>query len=333
MATMRDVAHHAGVSAKTVSRVFNEDPHVAEETRLRVRQAMHELDYVPNMLAKTFRAGRDDVVGIAVPDIAHPFFAELIAAAVRVADTRNLAVMATGHGDDPERERHHLEALLRRQLLGLIAVPASSDHAYLRTWQKRTPMVFVDRVPNNINADSLVEDDHGGAYTATSHLIAHGHRRVAFLGDNLDLPTTRHRLDGYQQALADGGIEAEPGLVRLGAVASEDAARILTELMSGSRPPTALLSTNPRCSAGVVPTLQRMRRTDVALVGVGDFPMADALQPAVTVIDQDPGRLGRMAVERLLERHEDPKRRVRKTVLPLKLIVRGSGELPCTEEQ
>ena len=147
MTTMRDVARVAGVSAKTVSRVFNDDPHVTEETRERVRWAMQKLNYVPNLLARSFRAGADPAVGLAVPDIGDPFFAEITSSIEIDLVGRGMAVVVSSVGQAAERERSALEALLRRQISGLIVACASADQAYLAPWQNRTPMVFVDRPP------------------------------------------------------------------------------------------------------------------------------------------------------------------------------------------
>ena len=146
MTTMRDVARVAGVSAKTVSRVFNDDPHVTEETRERVRWAMQKLNYVPNLLARSFRAGSDAAVGLAVPDIADPFFAAMTSSIEVDLVGRGMAVVVTSLGQG-DHERSALEALLRRQISGLIVACASADQAYLAPWQDRTPMVFVDRPP------------------------------------------------------------------------------------------------------------------------------------------------------------------------------------------
>ena len=181
MTTMRDVARVAGVSAKTVSRVFNDDPHVTEETRERVRWAMQKLNYVPNLLARSFRAGSDAAVGLAVPDIADPFFAAMTSSIEVDLVGRGMAVVVTSLGQG-DHERSALEALLRRQISGLIVACVSADQSYLAPWQERTPIVFVDRAPKGISGTYVIEDDLGGAREAVTHLAGHGHRRVAFLG-------------------------------------------------------------------------------------------------------------------------------------------------------
>jgi len=322
MTGMRDVAALAKVSAKTVSRVFNGDPHVAPATRERVEAALRELNYVPNTLATTFRAGRSPVIGIAVPDLVDPFFGSIAKAVSQLATEHGMSIVVTNLGEDETRERDIVEALLRQSLTGLIIAPISHDQSYLAAWTSRTPIVFVDRAPNRVPADSFVEDDRAGAYCATEHLIGHGHVRIAFLGDTSDLPTTRHRLAGYRGALAHHHLPFDRALVALGARDRIGAAAALARLEVLEVRPTALFSSNARCTMALVPAL---RQTDLAYTAFGDFPMADMLTPAITVIDQDPIRVGHLAAQRIIDRVSHPQRRFRRrNVLPVTLIERES---------
>jgi LacI family transcriptional regulator len=334
MTTMRDVARLAGVSAKTVSRVFNDDPHVTAETRERVRWAMQKLNYVPNLLARSFRAGADDAIGLAVPDIADPFFAAISGSVEVDLVGRGMAVVITSlfHGGRgtlaAERERAALEALLRRQISGLIVACVSEDQSYLAPWQERTPMVFVDRAPKRLSGVYVIEDDLGGAREAVTHLARHGHRRVAFLDVTTPVTTTRRRLKGYRSALAENELDTSQDLVCMPSESPDEAAADLVKRLAAPNPPTAVFSSNILCTMALVRALRQADRTDVAVVGFGDFPMASVLTPAVTVVDQDPARLGHIAVERLLQRIEEPNAEPRRrTVLPVRLIPRGSGEL------
>jgi LacI family transcriptional regulator len=331
MTTMRDVARLAGVSAKTVSRVFNQDRYVTNETRERVEQAMRELNYVPNLLARTFRTGKDAAIAVAVPDIADPFFANVAAAIEEVAAENGLTVIIASVGYDAERERPAVEALLHRQVAGLIATPVSRDQSYLAPWKRRTPVVFVDRTPSNIVGDTVISDDLQGATLATRHLLDQGHTRIAFVGDRMDIQTTRLRLEAYQSALTAVGLEADPSLIILGGAYSQQISAVVEAFLRSSREPTAIFSSNARCTIGIVPVLQTLRRTDMALVGFGDFPLAAYVQPAISIIEQDPLRLGRIAADRLFQRIKAPDRRLRRKVtLPVKLVPRGSGEQPPT---
>lgn len=322
MATMREVAALAGVSAKTVSRVFNDEPYVTAETRLRVEEAMRELSYVPNSVATTLRTGRSSVIGIAVPDLVDPFFAAIAMAVNRLALQHGMSTVVACTGEDPEQEVDVVGRLLSHAPSGLIIAPVTGDHAYLRPWKDRLPIVFVDRAPVRLAADSLTVDDVGGARTATQHLVDHGHRRIAFVGASPAVPTVRQRLQGYREALSDNGLperERYEALDSADAVAAQSAVR---ELLALPAPPTAVMSSNAQSTMALLPAL---RRTELALVGFGDFPMADLLDPAVTVIDQDPTGIGTQAGRRVLDRLAHPGRRYRRhMVSQVRLVERES---------
>ena len=327
MATMRDVAQRAGVSAKTVSRVVNNDRYVSADVRQRVERAIDELHYVPNMLAVTFRSGRDAAIGVAVPGVSDPFFASIIGAVEREASRRGVAVIVTGVGWEPSHERQSIEALLKRQVAGMIICPVGRDMSYLRPWLKRTPLVFADREPGRLTADVVLQDDVGGGYEAARHLISHGHRTIAFMGD--DTVTGLLRLQGLQDGLAEAGLPQRSDLTHVGDIGEAALTAELRRMLATPDPPSAVFSSNARITIALVSSLQALRRKDVGLVGFGDFPTAAALQPAVTVIHQDGDEMGRFAVDRLFTRLDQPTRRLRRrTVLPVSLVTRASCAMP-----
>ena len=232
MSTLRDVAARAAVSVTTVARVIRGDKYVKPEVQQRVRDAIDELGYVPNLVARSLRTGREDAIGMAVPEITDSFYAEVIQTVERFARARGMALIVTSFGDDPASEQSAVEALLSRQIVGLISVPVADDQSYLRHWQDRTAMMFIDREPMGITADSVVEDDVGGARAAVSHLIAHGHRRIAFLGDPPTVSTAGRRLDGYTTALHDHGRPVDDALICVGRDVSGDPAPTLQLLLN-----------------------------------------------------------------------------------------------------
>lgn len=329
MTTMRDVALRCGVSIKTVSRVFNDDPYVSAETRERVLRVMQESNYVPNLLARTFRSGRDTAIAIAVPDLSDPFFATLTHAVEQVARERGVAVVIASMGYEPEDEQPAMEALLHRMVVGAIATPISSDQSYLKRWQHKTPIVFVDRTPTGIVADSIVSDDHGGGVAATKHLLDHGHTSLAFVGDTLNVQTTRRRMEAYQSVLLEAGMPKSADSVILGGTSGPEMAHSFVAFLRKSDEPTAIFSSNARCTIGLIPVLQDLGRTDMALVGFGDFPLSSSVRPAISFVEQDPVRLGRTAALRLFQRLDTPDRRLKRQVmLNVRLVPGGSGEQP-----
>ena len=330
MSTMRDVAALAGVSAKTVSRVMNNDRYVSDDVKARVLKAVAELSYVPNALARTFRSGRDAAIGLAVPDIGDPFFASVARAIEQAARQRSVAVFVTSLGTVAQDEQASVEALLSRQIVGLVIAPVAAEQTYLQPWLSRVAVMFIDRPPVGLKAEAVVEDDFGGAKAAMAHLVGHGHRRIALAADSLRIPTTARRLSGYRSALTEAGLPFDDDLiVVLGSEGGEATEAALVASLSQPDPPTAVFSSNARTSIEIVPILHRLGRPDVAVISFGDFPMADTLTPSVTVVDQDPLRLGGVAATRLFERVERPDlRQRRQLVLPVELVARQSCGCP-----
>jgi LacI family transcriptional regulator len=320
-----DVANAAGVSLRTASRVLNDDPRVAPLTRQRVREAMLGLRFQPDEMARSLRAGTDTAIGFVVESISDPFFAEVIDAVELEMSRHGRSVLVTSTRRDHAWERDVIGRMMQRRISGLLLCPTGDDHSWLDTG--RVPVVLVDRPAPGLSADLVEIDDHRAAFDATAHLIAHGHQRIAYIGDTPAISTSAARLRGYRDALAHHRVEADERLVNCDGATSQAAAQAVSAMISGTCPPTAILSATTRASLGVVPTLHSARRTDIALVSFGDFPMADALRPAVTVVDHPGHEIGRAAAARLLARLGQPALPVERIQVPARIIERGSGEL------
>ena len=322
---LRDVAAVAGVSLRTASRVLNDDPRVAVATRARVQQAMRDLRYTPDSMARSLRAGTDAAVGMVVESVADPFFSAMVATVEQAGSTGGKSVLIASTHGDAARERDVVAQMLSRRVSGLLLAPTTGDHAWLHT---TTPVVLVDRPAVGLDADVVGIDDEAAAADAVDHLVAHGHRRIAYISDHPLVPTSRARLAGYQRAMATHGLNAERH-VRAECPNATSAAAATRDLLAGngSDGPTALLSAATRCSLGVVPTLHAIGRTDIALVCFGDFAMADLLQPGVTVVDHSAEAVGAAAAARLAERIADPDLPATTIHVPVRLIPRGSGEV------
>ncbi|HYZ67977.1 MAG TPA: substrate-binding domain-containing protein, partial [Mycobacterium sp.] len=172
-----------------------------------------------------------------------------------------------------------------------------------------------------------LQDDVGGGYEAGRHLISHGHRSIAFMGD--DTFTGLLRLKGLENALDDAGLAQRSDLTHVGAIDTPTLTAELRRMLAAPDPPSAVFSSNARVTIALVTALQALRRKDIGLVGFGDFPTAAALRPAVTVIHQDGDEMGRFAADRLFTRFDQPARRLRRrTVLPVSLVTRASCSMP-----
>ncbi|MGR6319260.1 LacI family DNA-binding transcriptional regulator [Micromonospora soli] len=327
--TLRDVAQLAGVSPKTVSRVVNGEAGVSAPKTAAVRRAIAQLDYRPNFTASSLRrsSGRSAAIAALLEDLANPFSAALHRALEDAARERGVLIFAGSVDENPDRERELVHAFTRRQADALVVVPASDDQSYLAgELNAGTPVVFVDRPPVGLRVDAVLADNHQGAASAVHHLVAHGHRAVAYLGDLQTIATARQRFQGFREALADHGIRPVAAVHDLHTEAETAAA--VRRLLAADTPPTALFTSQNLVTIGAIRALLELGRQDqVALVGFDDFPLADLLQPAVTVIAQDPAEMGRTAASLIFRRLDGERWRPRTHLVATRLIPRGSGEI------
>jgi LacI family transcriptional regulator len=324
---MVDVARAAGVSLKTVSRVINGEPGVRGATTEKVLEASRALRYERNDLAASLRhRARSFTLGLVIEDVANPFYSAIAQAVEESARQRSSLLITASAREDPLRERELVMALLRRRVDALLVVPAGTDHRYIRDAGFSTKTVFLDRPPAKTKADTVLAENAAGARRAVEHLLAGGHTRIAFVGDDVRLFTARERLAGYRRALRRAGIEVETDLVSVGNGTSASAAQATSDLMAlpPARRPTAIFAGNNRCTVGALHTLNG-RRGRVALVGFDDFELADLL--GVTVVRADPYRIGQLGAELAFDRIDAPEGEPKRVVVAAELVPRGSGEL------
>jgi LacI family transcriptional regulator len=329
--TMLEVAALAGVALATVSRVVNGKRGVSPAMEARVQAAIERLDYRRNVNASSLRRldRKTATIGLVLEDVANPFMSALHRAVEDCARERGMLVFAGSCDEDSRRERELISALRARRVDGIIVVPAGTDHSYLLSaFRLGTAMVFVDRRPGFLDADSVTSDDTGGARAAVAHLGERGHRRIAYLGAALTIQTARDRLEGYREAMRELGTEPEASHVRPGLVTMEQAERAVLEMLQGPAPPTALISGQNYFTIGAIKTLRALAlQHEIALVGFDDFALADLLDPPVSVIAHDPADLGRTAAQLLFRRLDGDGSPSQQIVCPYALIARGSGEI------
>lgn len=329
--TMRDVAALARVSVTTVSRVINGEPGVTTELAGRVGAAIEQLNYRHNLTASSLRRadGRSATIGVVLEYIADPFDALLHRAIEEYALTRGVLVLAGSLEEDEARERELIAALAARRVDGLVIMPAGHDQSYLLNERRSgTAMVFVDRPPAFFDADDVLTDNLDGARRGVGHLVAQGHRRIGYIGDLQTITTAALRHRGYREELAAHGIPVDESLVRTDVRGTERAEAAALEIMSNAAPPTALFAGQGLLTPGAYRALRRLGlHNKVALVGFDEIPLADLLEPGVTVMAQDPAAMGRAAAELLFRRMDGDRSPSVHQVIPTRLITRGSGEI------
>jgi LacI family transcriptional regulator len=333
--TLRDVAREAGVHPGTVSRALNPatEALVNEDTVRRVRAAAARLGYRPNPMARGLKTNRSYTVGVLVPDIQNPLFPPII----RGIDDRLAAAgytpLIANTENDPERERQDFEALRARQVDGFITATARLDHELLDAVVAfGAPLVLVNRRVEDGGLPAAVADDRDGARQAVAHLVALGHRRIAHVAGPQELSTGRGRLEGFQAAMAEAGLEVDPALVRFaGAFTEPEGARVCEELLASGADFTALVAGNDLVALGCYDVLERRGLVcprDLSVVGFNDMPFADRFHPPLTTVHIPHYELGTAAADLLLERLADPAAPPRTLEVETRLVVRGSTAPP-----
>lgn len=329
-ATMKDVAALSGVSLKTVSRVVNAESGVSDDLIQRVQNAVAQLDYRHNLAASNLRRGhRTGSIGVLLHDLRNPFSATLLRAIEDRARPAGVAVLSSSLDDLQDREALMADAMVSRRVDGLVLMPTGDDQSYLFSdIRAGLAVVAVDRPARGIDVDTVVVDNVGGAQQAVADLAALGHRRIACLSDSEQIWTAGERRRGYLQALAAAGLERDDRLLIANLRSADDATQAALELLDGIEPPTAIFAARNDLTVGVVRALrQRGLQRTIALTGFDDFPMADLLEPAVTVVAQDLESLGARAGDLLFARMQHGSAPSRQVVLPTTLMARESGEI------
>lgn len=330
-ATLRDVAALAEVSIKTASRVLNREPGVMPAKVDAVERAVSMLDYRPNLAASSLRRadGRTGTIAVLLEDVADPFSAAVHRALENVARKHGVLIFAGSVEGNPQTERALVRAFMERRADALVIASSMDNQNCLeRDVGDGTPVVFVDRAPVGLAADSVVTDNAADARRAIAHLAEHGHRRIAYLGDLRSIAGERERHTGFSEAMSHLGLQVRSEHVAQNLHTELAAETALDRMLTSGDPPTALFATRDDITIAAVRCVRRLGlEHQVALVGFGDFPLADLLRPGVTVMAPDPSAIGRLAGEIVFTRLAGDDSVHECHVVPSRLLVRGSGEI------
>lgn len=304
--TIEDVARHAGVSIRTVSRVINQRPDVAAATRNRVQAVIEQLGYRPNTLARSMITGQTMTVGVVLPDIANPFFSRAIRGCEDFLNQAGYSIFLCNTDEDLAKEQEYLALLLDRRVDGVIVWGSRSEGDVLAAAVgTELPVVTVDCHAFNGNVVNINVQNTAGARIATGHLAAAGHRRIGFLAGPVTRLTARRRLNGYLEAMTSAGLppfvaplvgEAIPSVLQ-----GYEGAR---QLLAAPERPTALFAYNDLMAAGALLATRYFNLRvpdDVAIVGFDDILMAAMVDPPLTTIRIQQYELGKLTGAKILE--------------------------------
>lgn len=326
--TLNHVADDAGVSRSTVSLVLRNSPLVADETRARVQASIKRLGYVYNRGAASLRSQQSNTIGLVVTDITNPFFAELTVGVEEGLEESQYSALLGNTSDTLRKQNLLLERMLEHRPDGILLCPTDGTSlAQVRRLQRQSALVLFVRYLPELEIDYVGADNMRGAEEATAHLLAHGHRRIAFVGGPLHSSARRDRLQGFRNQMQQAGVAVDETLLTVGSVTREGGRQAILELLAQPDPPTAALCYNDVVAFGVMLGLQAAGRVpgkDFGVIGFDDIAEAQLWQPALTTVALEPRRLGQLAARHLLERIAEPDAPPRQVVLPCRLMVRES---------
>lgn len=330
MATIKDVARRAGVGVSTASRVLRGEGYASAGVRQRVELAAQELDYVPNVLAQSMRGQPTRTIGLLIYDILNPFFANLATGVEDAAHKQgfNVVICSSHPWNDSEREKSYIQMLLQRQIDGLVLQHVFSTEEYASLLERRRiPGVRVVNPQPGYPYDLVRCDTKQATVDLINHLILLGHRRIAALGPQMPSFQGGDRLAGYEQSMAEAGLQVEEGMVLLEGWRTRDGYAMTHKLLANSRP-DAIFAFGPRIAVGAACALRERGMhipEDVALVCIDDFGMGSDLDPFMTVARQPEHEMGcrvtQLLIERIMGIFSGAPREI---VLPAKLVIRRS---------
>lgn len=323
--TIRDVAEQAGVSTATASRVLSGHPSTSSAARIAVERAASDLGFRPNAQARSLRMTTTQTLGLLLPDIRNPFFADLAHSVEQRARDFGYLTLFGNANESAEQQERYLDVMLSQRIDGLIAAPQGDRDTLADLLGSGLPTVFVDRVIEGVELPSISPDNVSGIREAVDHLTGLGHRRIGYIAGPQSTSTGRERLQAYQEAIREAQADDDGDLVYIGDFQAASGAAGAHALLDLPDAPTAFLAADSLMSIGAIGVCNERGLaigSDIAFVGYDDIEAFTLLNPALTVIAHDADAMGRGAVEMLAQVIAGEQAESR--VLPSRLIIRGS---------
>lgn len=296
MATIKDVAREAGVSTATVSRVLNSNYPVSEETKERVLQAVKNLHYHPNAIARSLKQNKTYMLGVLVPDISNPYFMDLARGLESVVAKEGYSLLFGSTDEDAQKEYKLLKALNERRVDGVVVATRMSDSRKLNHLIRQGLNVFlVDTKVPGVQADCVEENDYNSAFELMEYIIKQGHKRIGIINGLMNVSTAKTRFQAYKDALAKYGLVYRDEYIASGDYKRQHSYKAVKSMMSQKEPPTALFSTNNIMTESVLIALKEMDLKvpeDVSVISFGNITVPKLYETALTHVKQNSYRMG-----------------------------------------
>jgi DNA-binding LacI/PurR family transcriptional regulator len=332
--TMKDIARELNVSIATVSRALKNSSRISEEQRERIQQYARDHNFTPNFLAESLRNTRVKpikMIGVIIPEFTHYYFSSVLSGIEEEASSLGYAVMVAQSQERYEREVKICESFYEHKVSGIIVSQAKDTQRYdhfQKLIDHNIPLVFYDRISTGVNASRVVVDDYMGAFTAVSHLIETGCRRIAFYGSPMNMEISKNRFNGYKDALLKNKLPVNENFIRI-CDNRADAEMITPDILNQEVIPDAFFAVNDDTAIGILYTAKRMGYRvpdDISICGFTNGQRAIACDPMLTTVEQRGKRVGEEAVNILVGHIEGiiPQNKVERRVVRTRLVLRGT---------
>lgn len=326
--TIKDVAKLAGVHPSTVSRVINNDSRISEKTKNKVIYIINKLGYTPNAIARGLKTKRTNTIGMLIPDITNPFFADLARGVEDTANENGFNVILCNSDDKLKKERTYLEILKEKRVDGLILGSVHiKDKSIFRLEKIKYPYILVSRDIKGLDKNCIIVNDIAGGTMATEYFIKLGHRKIAHITGSLKVRAAINRLEGYKIALKKNHIEYKEELVKEGDFRISGGYKAMKKLLKLSELPTAIFAANDLMAIGAMQAIQQKKYhipRDFCIIGFDDIKLASFVFPALCTIRQPMLEMGALAVKILLKIINGGEFNQTKVILKPELIIRES---------
>ncbi len=331
MATIRDVAERAGVSVTSVSHVVNKSRIVTPELREKVLSAMKELNYRPNLMARSLRRKHSFTLGLILPDITNPYFAEIARHIEDASFEHGYSLIICNSDQDFSLESRYAQVLADKQVDGTILVSAGVNPSNSVAPILSMPFIMLDRELPQLPTDSIQSDNFQGGFLAASHLLSLNHRDFVCIVGPKNIHPSYNRLEGFRKALAEEGLHLDESALLQGDFSSESGYRQGKALLERNQLPTAIFAFNDLMAFGAITALAEHGISvpeEVSVIGYDDINQSSYFSPRLTTVAQPHHEMGKMAVEKLLERIADKDLPGRTFHFSPRLVLRNSTDLP-----
>ena len=328
--TMKDIARHLGISASTVSRALNNTGYVSQDLRLQIERAVIDLEYQPNLLARSLRTQFTHMVGLIIPDLNNPHYTGVAKAVESLLAAHDYRLLLSVSNEDPASELSYLQAMQKQRVAGIVISSVSGNDDYIgHLIRQGIPVIAHARTVKAKGVDSVVAPDGDGAYIATEHLIALGHRRIGIVCGPQELSTGRDRMNGYLRALKHAGIPVDEKLIKIAAFQRNYGAEATAELLDLPERPTAIFAAGGELVIGAMKTFFTKGvdvPAEVSVMGFDDPDWFSFWRPPITTVAIDTEQMVHKIVELLLKRMKNHKVSTRGVTVcvPVNLVIRSS---------